>query len=73
MSVEEAHDIIHRVAAILAMEENKSYGEGSDGVGSGDSGTEVSSGSSDDDLLPEVPWDGKLDGETFDMVEDEGE
>ena len=71
--VEEAHDIIHRVAAILAMEENKSYGEGSDGVGSGNSGTEVSSGPCEDDLLPEVPWDGKLDGETFDMVEDEGE
>ena len=46
--VEEAHDIIHRVAAILAMEE-----AGSDGP------------------LKEVPWDGKLDGETIELAEEE--
>ena len=50
--VEEAHDIIHRVAAILAME------EGSDGGG-------------DDELLKEVPWDGRLEGETIELSEDE--
>jgi len=42
--VEEAHDIIHRIAAILAMEE---------------------------DPLREEPWDGKLDGETIALAEDE--
>ena len=42
--VEEAHDIIHRIAAILAME---------------------------DETLREEPWDGKLDGETIELVEGE--
>ena len=42
--VEEAHDIIHRIAAILAME---------------------------DDLLREEAWDGKLEGETIELTEDE--
>ena len=53
--VEEAHDIIHRVAAILAMEEE---GEG---------------GGGDDEPLAEVPWDGKLEGETIELKEDEVE
>ena len=44
--VEEAHDIIHRVAAILAME---------------------------DEPLAEVAWDGKLDGESIELKEDEEE
>ncbi len=47
--VEEAHDIIHRIARILAMEED-------DGNA--------------DELLAEVPWDGKTSGESID-VEDE--
>ena len=47
--VEEAHDIIHRVAAILAMEPD------------------------DDEPLAEVAWDGKLDGETIELAEDEAE
>ena len=76
--VEEAHDIIHRVAAILAMEEGA--GDGQDtgkendevgGVG-GDVGigaAEVSAGTSDNDLLAEVPWDGNLDGETIELKE----
>ena len=48
--VEEAHDIIHRVAAILAMEEGR-----------------------DNEPLAEVAWDGKLDGETIELKEDEVE
>ena len=52
--IEEAHDIIHRVAAILAMED-----EGNDG------------GGGDDEPLAEVPWDGKLEGETIELKEDE--
>ena len=48
--VEEAHDIIHRIAAILAME------EGRDGQ---------------DNVLREELWDGKLDGETIALAEDE--
>ena len=66
--VEEAHDIIHRVAAILAMEEDGSDGEGSDGDGGGD---ESAAGPPEDEPLQEVPWDGKLDGETIELAEDE--
>ena len=74
--VEEAHDIIHRVAAILAMEGGGGdgagidEGKGNDGVGGGDNSIEASAGNSDD-LLVEVPWDGKIEGETFELVEDE--
>ena len=58
--VDEAHDIIHRVAAILAMEAKQVDGEG-DG-----------SNAAGDDLLPEVAWDGKtLEGETIELNEDE--
>ena len=56
--VEEAHDIIHRVAAILAMED-----EGNDDGGGG----------RDDEPLVEVAWDGTLDGETIELKEDEEE
>lgn len=42
--VEEAHDIIHRIAAILALE---------------------------DETLREEAWDGKLDGETIELKDDE--
>ena len=52
--VEEAHDISHRIAAILAME------EGRDASGGGDA-------------LREEPWNGKLDGETIELKEDEEE
>ena len=52
--VEEAHDIIHRVAAILAMEEGRDAGGG-------------------DDALREEPWNGKLDGETIELKEDDEE
>jgi hypothetical protein len=50
--VEEAHDIIHRIAAILALEEGRDEGGG-------------------DDVLREEPWNGKLDGETIALAEDE--
>ena len=66
--VEEAHDIIHRVAAILAMEEN-----GDDGGGGLDAAC-VAAGTAagqDDEPLTEVPWDGTLDGETIELKEDE--
>ena len=58
--VEEAHDIIHRVAAILAMEENQNEGDGGDGGGGGEN-----------EPLKEVPWDGTLEGETIELKEDE--
>ena len=76
--VEEAHDIIHRVAAILAMEGGSGdgagidEGEGNDGGGDEGNSMEASAGKSDD-LLAEVLWDGKLEGETFELVEDEEE
>ena len=63
--VEEAHDIIHRVAAILAMED---AGEGNDG-GKGDGG----GGNGEDEPLAEVPWDGTLEGETIELKDDEEE
>ena len=59
--VDEAHDIIHRVAAILAMEDE----EGNDGGGD--------ARQDGDEPLAEVPWDGKLDGETIELKEDEVE
>ena len=50
----EAHDIIHRIAAILAMEEGPDAGGG-------------------DDVLREEIWNGKLDGETIELKEDDEE
>ena len=58
--VEEAHDIIHRVAAILAMEDE---GEGND--------TKQGAGNGDEEPLAEVPWDGTLEGETIELKDDE--
>jgi hypothetical protein len=51
----EAHDIIHRIAAILAMEEGRDEGGG------------------DNDALREEPWNGRLDGETIELKEDDEE
>ena len=80
--VEEAHDIIHRVAAILAMEDE---GEGNDGgKDDGGGGDEVSAegvdddagtgaGNGEDEPLAEVPWDGTLEGETIELKDDEEE
>ena len=47
--VEEVHDIIHRIAAILAIEESRG------------------------DALREEHWNGKLDGETIALAEDEAD
>ena len=69
--IDEAHDIIHRVAAILAMED-----EGNDGGEGGDDGSQAmkaESGQGDDEPLAEVAWDGTLDGETIELKEDEAE
>ena len=64
--VEEAHDIIHRIAAILAMEEGREDGGGDGEGGGGNAGQ-------GDDALREEPWNGKLDGETIELKEDEEE
>ena len=74
--VEEAHDIIHRVAAILAMEENQNEGDGGDGGGVGndeEDAADTSAGPPEDEPLKEVPWDGTLEGETIELKEDEEE
>ena len=55
--VEEAHDIIHHIAAILALEEEQ---DGEDDIWP-----------TGGDTLREEPWDGKLDGETIALAEDE--
>ena len=54
--VEEAHDIIHRIATILAMEEEQ---DGEDDIWP------------TGDALREEAWDGKLDGETIELKDDE--
>ena len=71
--VEEAHDIIHRVAAILAMEED-------DGGGGEDAEPDEAENEADagepgggDEPLAEVAWDGTLDGENIELKEDEEE
>ena len=61
--VEEAHDIIHRVAAILAMED-----EADD-----EAARNYENDSAEDEPLAEVAWDGTLDGETIELAEDEAE
>ena len=64
--VEEAHDIIHRIAAILAMEEGRDEG-GGDGEGGG------GNAEPENDALREEIWNGKLDGDTIELKEDEEE
>jgi len=56
--IDEAHDIIHRVAAILAMDDAENDGENDDGGGG-------------DEPLAEVAWDGTLKGETIVLKDDE--
>ena len=71
--VEEAHDIIHRIAAILAMEEGRDEG-GGDESGNDEAGNDGSGNAEqDNDALREEPWNGKLDGETIELKEDEEE
>ena len=67
--VEEAHDIIHRVAAILAMEPDG--GDGENDAGQAEDGEASAVG--DDEPLAEVAWDGTLDGETIELQDDEEE
>ena len=69
--VEEAHDIIHRIAAILAMEEGRDEGGGDEGDEAGNG--EAGKAGQDDDALREEIWNGKLDGETIELKEDEEE
>ena len=70
--VEEAHDIIHRVAAILAMEDDDGGGgdaepdEAKNEADAGEAG-------GDDEPLAEVAWDGTLEGETIELQDDEEE
>ena len=74
--IDEAHDIIHRVAAILAMEEERDDEIGNDGGGDGEDGShamKAESGQGEDEPLAEVAWDGTLDGETIELKEDEAE
>ena len=80
--VEEAHDIIHRIAAILAMEEGRDEaggdedktGAGNDEAGNGGTGNAGTGGASqNDDALREEIWNGKLDGETIELKEDDEE
>jgi hypothetical protein len=64
--VEEAHDIIHRVAAILAMEPDED-----DGGGDGENEDGDMPASGEDEPLAEVAWDGTLEGETIELQDDE--
>ena len=65
--VEEAHDIIHRVAAILAMEDE------ADDEAAARNYENDSAEDETDETLAEVAWDGKLDGESIELKEDEEE
>ena len=77
--VEEAHDIIHRIAAILAMEESRDEGGGDkagngNGTGNDETGNSGTGGAGkNDDALREEIWNGKLDGETIELKEDDEE
>ena len=75
--VEEAHDIIHRIAAILALEEGRDEGGGDEdeaGDGNDEAGKDETGGAGqNDDALREEIWNGKLDGETIELKEDEEE
>ena len=76
--VEEAHDIIHRIAAILAMEEGRNEDGGDEDGGAGDGNGEAENAGTggagqNDDALREEIWNGKLDGETIELKEDEEE
>ena len=63
--VEEAHDIIHRVAAILAMEDEE------DDEAAARNYENDSEEDETDEPLAEIAWDGKLDGETIALQDDE--
>ena len=65
--VEEAHDIIHRVAAILAMED-----EAEDEAAARNYENDSEEDETDEPLT-EVAWDGTFDGETIELQDDEEE
>ena len=65
--VEEAHDIIHRVAAILAMEDEADDEAAARNYENDSTEEDV------DEPLAEVAWDGTLDGESIELKEDEEE
>ena len=67
--VEEAHDIIHRVAAILAMESDEEEEEEAAARNYENDSAEED----EDEPLAEVAWDGTLDGETIELQDDEEE
>ena len=67
--VEEAHDIIHRVAAILAMEPDEEEAEEAAARNYENDSAE----DDEDEPLAEVAWDGTLDGETIELQDDEEE
>ena len=67
--VEEAHDIIHRVAAILAMEPD----EDDEDEAAARNYENKSAEDGEDEPLAEVAWDGKLEGETIELQDDEEE
>ena len=77
--VEEAHDIIHRIAAILAMEEDRDEGGGDEEEAGNEAGNDeagnagVGGADYNDDALREEIWNGKLDGETIELKEDDEE
>ena len=62
---------IHRIAAILAMEEGRDEGGGDEGDAAGND--EAGGAGQNDDALREEPWNGKLDGETIELKEDDEE
>ena len=69
--IAEAHDIIHRVARILAMEPDVGDGGGRDGDEAGNAETPAAAAEPPaDETLKEVPWDGSLEGETIELAED---
>ena len=70
--VEEAHDIIHRVAAILAMEPDEDGGEDEE-VDEAKNEADAEQSSGEDEPLAEVAWDGTLEGETIELQDDEEE
>ena len=67
--VEEAHDIIHRVAAILAMEPDVEEEEEAAARNYENDSAE----DGENEPLAEVAWDGTLDGETIELQDDEEE
>ena len=71
--VAEAHDIIHRVAAILAMEDEREGNDEDEGAEVSAEGAGKDAGNGEDEPLAEVPWDGTLEGETIELKEDEEE